>query len=212
MAEELAVILAAMLRTPLMCLVRRATWTILAIVLNRALDYDARILHPEVFADLARRLDHVVLSTAFRIIDIEALDSVQEQCLRLASSRGGSWMTCSVAAGHRRKCLRFRGAVDAPPRPPEPRSGLAEGRSRARVGPHVPMLRERRLRDSGDFRLLLFFAIAHLVISDAGTRPPGPQHASHDQEEHASHGQHHAKPPLWPSVRQVARQAQPNDP
>ena len=44
-----------------------ATWTLIDKVLNRALDYDARILTPEFFSILAKRLDLVVRSILVKI-------------------------------------------------------------------------------------------------------------------------------------------------
>ena len=40
-------------------------------VLNKAQDYDARILDPLSFMDVAMRLDQVVLSTAVGVIGVE---------------------------------------------------------------------------------------------------------------------------------------------
>ena len=88
-AEKRARTLAAMLRTPLAQPSHRAAWTLLDKVLNRALDYDARILHPESFSNLAERLDDAVSSTACRLVRVDRLPEVPEWCLRLSAHYGG---------------------------------------------------------------------------------------------------------------------------
>ena len=52
-AKALAQTITQMLRTPLSRPARRTAWTMLDKVLNKSLDYDARILHPESFSNLA---------------------------------------------------------------------------------------------------------------------------------------------------------------
>ena len=74
-AEALADTLAKMLRTPLSRPTRRAAWTFLDKVLNRALDYDAHILHPESFSNLAERLDQAtraILKSSMLLTSIRA--------------------------------------------------------------------------------------------------------------------------------------------
>ena len=78
-----------MLAVPLSRPVRRAAWTLLDKVLNKALDYDARILHPEVFSILAKRLDCAVQETATKIVDAPLLQGDDVSSLRLSASRGG---------------------------------------------------------------------------------------------------------------------------
>ena len=92
-AESLAATLVRMLSTPLSQPVRRSAWTFLDKVLNKALDYDARILHPESFSDIAARLDEVVRSTAIQIVDVVDFDITVENCVRLAAAHGGGDIT-----------------------------------------------------------------------------------------------------------------------
>ena len=82
-----------MLRTQLSKPVRRSAWTVLDKVLNKSLDYDARILHPESFSNLAEQLDSVVLATASRIIGSGDLSSDVVGCLRLSAKHGGCDIT-----------------------------------------------------------------------------------------------------------------------
>jgi hypothetical protein len=92
-AENLAATIRKMLRTPLSQPVRRAAWTLLDKVLNKALDYDARILSPESFSNLAERLDNAVRDTAVKVIDVGGLDTAEEECLRLSARKGGCDVT-----------------------------------------------------------------------------------------------------------------------
>ena len=88
-AEVLAQTLQEMLRTTLARPVHRAVWTLLDKVLNKALDYDARILHPESFSTLAERLDRAVLTTSCKAVRVDRLTVAQESCLRLSRQRLG---------------------------------------------------------------------------------------------------------------------------
>ncbi|CAK0833046.1 unnamed protein product, partial [Prorocentrum cordatum] len=88
-AEKLAHTLQEMLRTPLARPVHRVVWTLLDKVLNKALDYDARILHPEFFSTLAERLDRAVLITSCKAVRVDRFTVVQESCLRLSAKLGG---------------------------------------------------------------------------------------------------------------------------
>ena len=63
-------------------------------VLIESLDYDARILHPESFSNLAEQLDSVVLATASAIIGSGELSSDVVGCLRLSATNGG----CDITA------------------------------------------------------------------------------------------------------------------
>eukprot|EP00973_Karenia_brevis_P040078 5533777-Karenia_brevis.AAC.1 len=89
-----------MLATPLSQPVRRSVWTLLDKVLNRALDYDARILHPEAFLILAKRLDRAVRDTAVKLVDVADFSTEHEHCLRLCPKKGG----CDILAAEA-KCL-----------------------------------------------------------------------------------------------------------
>ena len=46
----------------------RSAWTLIDKVLNRALDYDARILHPLIFGPLADELDRLVYQCLLEIL------------------------------------------------------------------------------------------------------------------------------------------------
>ena len=71
----------------------RAAWTLIDKVLNKALDYDARILSPESFSDLALRLDHAVRKTLTKIVNVARLTEVEYECMALDSTSGGCGIT-----------------------------------------------------------------------------------------------------------------------
>ena len=72
--------------------IRRTVWSLLEKVLNKALDYDARILHPEVFSNFALRLDSIVLCAAADVMGIADLTSSENACLRLrVENRAFGW-------------------------------------------------------------------------------------------------------------------------
>ena len=93
-AENLSSHIQDMLATTLTRPTRRSAWTLLDKVLNKALDYDARILHPESFSTIAKRLDHVVRATAIKTADVDHLSETADGCLRLSAARGG----CNITA------------------------------------------------------------------------------------------------------------------
>jgi hypothetical protein len=95
-AEALAQTLQKMLRTPLSRATRRTVWTLLDKVLNKALDYDARILHPESFSSLAERLDNAVRAVAIKTVDVHSLSPEVDVCVRLSARHGG----CDVISAH----------------------------------------------------------------------------------------------------------------
>ena len=72
-AEALASKLIRMIATPLSRASHRAIWTLIDKVLNKALDYDARILNPELFSSLAVRLDLVVREVLLKLIHVATL-------------------------------------------------------------------------------------------------------------------------------------------
>ena len=72
--EKLAQTMQFMLRTPLAQPAHRAAWTLLDKVLNKALDYDARILHPESFSTIAGRLDRAVRATLLDLLKCDQID------------------------------------------------------------------------------------------------------------------------------------------
>ena len=90
-AEKLADTLQDLMRRPLDSPSRRAVWTLVDKVLNKALDYDARIVDPSSLVDVATRLDQVVLETVIKLMGIEAtvLESTHVRCLRLSTAHGG---------------------------------------------------------------------------------------------------------------------------
>ena len=106
-AEKLAQTMQLMLRTPLAQPAHRAAWTLLDKVLNKALDYDARILHPESFSTIAERLDRAVLQTSCKVVRVDGFTEVQEQCLRLPARLGGCDL---VSAGTKRLFMHLAGA------------------------------------------------------------------------------------------------------
>lgn len=87
--ETLAEEICDMIRSSLSRPARRAIWTLIDKVLNRALNYDARILYPELFSPLAARLDTAVRTCLLKILDISQLDSISEANIRLGISFGG---------------------------------------------------------------------------------------------------------------------------
>ena len=68
------------------------TWTLIDKILNKSLDYDARILTPESFSSLAPHLDQLVV----KILNIDKLSDRHERNLRLDYRRGG----CGLASAH----------------------------------------------------------------------------------------------------------------
>ena len=74
----------------------RAAWTLIDKVLNKSLDFDARILPPESFSDIALRLDHAVRKTHTEIVNVARLTEVEYQCMKLDSTRGGCGITPAV--------------------------------------------------------------------------------------------------------------------
>ena len=101
-AERLASTLQDLMRRPLGNPSRRAVWAILDKVLNRALGFDARILDPSSFMDVATRLDQVVLDVAVKVMGTEhsSMDPDHMRCLRLSTALGG----CGLMAAST-KCL-----------------------------------------------------------------------------------------------------------
>lgn len=88
-AEERAKNICGMIATPLAIPARRAAWILLDKVLNKAMDYDARILHLEAFSKIATRLDEVVMRTALKVVDVAEMVMCQQKCMRLSAKRGG---------------------------------------------------------------------------------------------------------------------------
>ena len=98
-AEVLGASIEKLLLTTLSRSSHRAAWSLIDKVLNKALDYDARILHPELFSTIASRLDNVVRKTLLRVIQVDALKSEEEQSIRLGVMRGGCGITSARAKG-----------------------------------------------------------------------------------------------------------------
>ena len=97
LAETIIELLSTSISRP----VCRATWTLIDKVLNRALDFDARILSPELFSFLAKRLDRAVKSTLVKILNVGHLTDIEEKNIRLAIDRGG----CGIMACEQKVCF-----------------------------------------------------------------------------------------------------------
>ena len=89
MAESIGVLLSSALSRPSY----RAAWTLIDKVLNKALDYDARIFSPESFSDLALRLDHAVRKSLTEIVNVAHLTEAEYECMTLEATRGGCGIT-----------------------------------------------------------------------------------------------------------------------
>ena len=81
-AENLAITLQDMLATTLSVNSRRAVWTLVDKVLNKALDFDARVLHPEVFSIFALRLDDAVRKTTTYCEKFFDITNLIKKCFR----------------------------------------------------------------------------------------------------------------------------------
>ena len=66
----------------------RAAWCLLQFVLNRALDFDVRILHQAAFGQLASEVDQRVEGIAARILGEVSIDSCKER-VRILTAHGG---------------------------------------------------------------------------------------------------------------------------
>ena len=106
-AEQLAKTIQTMLSSSLSRPAFRAAWTLIDKVLNKALDFDARILHPELFSTIAVRLDLAVRNTLFKILNVAHLPDTEDQCLRLAIEFGG----CGIIAASRKKSFSHLAAA-----------------------------------------------------------------------------------------------------
>ena len=92
----------------------RAAWTLIDKVLNRSLDYDARILSPESFSKFASRLDQVVRETFIKVASVVGISRDEEHCLRLSIDRGGCGITSALRRGqfaHLSAACQFMPAV-----------------------------------------------------------------------------------------------------
>lgn len=67
----------------------RAVWTLIDKILNKSLDLDARISHPEPFSTFATNLDGIVRTTLVEVDSVADLIVNEERCLRLKIERGG---------------------------------------------------------------------------------------------------------------------------
>ena len=79
--------------TPLSRSSHRVAWTMIDKVLNKALDYDARILHPECFSIIATRLDHAVEEVVLKVLHVTELSVVEKKSIELGITRGGCGLT-----------------------------------------------------------------------------------------------------------------------
>ena len=92
-AEKRAESIGALLSSALSRPSYRAAWTLIDKVLNKALDYDARILSPESFSDVALRLDHAVRKSLTKIVNVAHLIEAEYESMTLESTRGGCGIT-----------------------------------------------------------------------------------------------------------------------
>ena len=67
----------------------RAACTLIDKVLNKALDLDARISHPESFSTFAANLDGIVRATLIGVVSVANITVNEKRCLRLKIERGG---------------------------------------------------------------------------------------------------------------------------
>ena len=106
-AEALADKLIRMIATPLSRASYRAIWTLVDKVLNKTLDYDARILHPELFSPLAVRLALCVRKILLKLVHVVDFDVQEEKCLRLAVNQGGCGITSAAACQYMPAVTKF---------------------------------------------------------------------------------------------------------
>ena len=71
------------------------------------MDFDACILHPELFSTIAVRLDLAVRNTLLKILNVAHLSDTENQCLRLAIEFGG----CGIIAASRKKSFSHLAAA-----------------------------------------------------------------------------------------------------
>ena len=93
-AEQLSETIIDLLSTPLSRPNCRAAWTVIDKILNKAFDYDARMLHPESFSIIAARLDCAVLKVLRKLLCVTIIDPTTERNLRLGVDHGG----CGIMA------------------------------------------------------------------------------------------------------------------
>lgn len=74
----------------------RAAWTLIDKILNKTLDYDARILHPESSSSLTLRLDRTIRRTLTEIVQVTELSEIEYQYMCLDTTRGGCGITTTV--------------------------------------------------------------------------------------------------------------------
>ena len=63
------------------------------------MDFDARVLHPELFSNLASRLDQAVANTAVKVVGVTDMNEAAWACLRLSAARGGCDLTPAKVKG-----------------------------------------------------------------------------------------------------------------
>ena len=86
---------------------RHPAWRILDSVVNHCLAYDVSVSDPGATAPLGRRLDEVVLTTAAKILQADALTERQQKQLRLSKEQGG----CGLRAAEDRCSTAFLAAL-----------------------------------------------------------------------------------------------------
>ena len=98
------------LTKPLFC----SAWTLIEKVLNRALDFDARILHPIAFRAVAGELDRLVQEILLEILQVPFLSLEELMTLRLCIQRGGCGVLAAVqkrSYAHLAACAQILPAV-----------------------------------------------------------------------------------------------------
>ena len=95
--EALSKTLIKILQTPLSRASHRAVWTLVDKVLNKALDYDARILSPELFSSIAVRLDQTVREVLLKLVHVVDFTEDEERCIRMSINKGGCGIFTSAS-------------------------------------------------------------------------------------------------------------------
>ena len=98
-AKELGDMIVSLLSASLSRPSFRAAWTLIDKVLNKALDFDVRICHPESFSILAERLDHAVFGVVLKVLHVTDLSLAGIECIRLSTNRGGCGLTSARTKG-----------------------------------------------------------------------------------------------------------------
>ena len=96
--EKLGELLMKLLSIPFSRASDRAVWTFINKVLNKALDYDARILLPELFSSIAARVGQVVRVVLLKLVHVIDFTEDEELCMRLTIIERG----CGITSAHQK--------------------------------------------------------------------------------------------------------------